>query len=184
MRSRAANVSGVAVSRRLRTRDRLRRIVLGTPASIAGTVYGTIVVMGAVTAGSQDAREPGRLAAVVVATVVVLWVAHVYAHGLGEAIGRGRRLDRDEFVSVARRELAIPMAAVTPTAALAFGGIGLLRDATAVWLALAIGLATLAVQGFRYAGLERLSRLGTAASVGMNVGLGLVIVALKVFLAH
>ena len=76
------------------TGGRVRRIVLGTSGTIAGTVYGTIVVMGVVTAGAGGARGPWELIAIVVSTVLVLWIAHVYAHALGEAIGRGRRLDR------------------------------------------------------------------------------------------
>ena len=166
------------------TGGRLRRIVLGTPASIAGTVYGTIVVMGVVTAGAGSAHGTWELIAIVVSTVLVLWVAHVYAHGLGEAIGRGRRLDRAEFVSVARRELAIPLAAVAPTCALALGAFGLFADGTALWLAMAIGLVTLGVQGARYSALEGLGRLGTVESIGLNLAFGLVIVALKALVAH
>jgi hypothetical protein len=177
-------VSAATAPRELRAQGRLGRILLGTPSSIAGTVYGTIVVMGAVTAGSHDAGEPWALAGIVVSTVIVLWIAHVYAHGLGESIGRGRRLDRAELFSVARRELAIPLAAVAPTASLVLGGLGVMRDTSAVWLALLIGLATLTVQGVRYARVERLGALGTATSVGLNLGLGLVIVGLKVLVAH
>jgi len=165
-------------------RSRLHEAVLGTPDTIAGTVYGTIVVMGAITAGAEGTRDPARLAVIVAATVLVLWLAHVYAHGLGESIARQRRLDRAELLSVARREFSIPLAAAAPTAALVLGGLELLRDATAVWLALAIGLATLAVQGGRYATLEHLGPLSAAATIAVNLGLGLVIVALKVFVAH
>jgi hypothetical protein len=165
-------------------RSRLGRIVLGTSDTIAGTVYGTIVVMGAITAGAQGVRDPWRLAAAVAATVIVLWLAHVYSHGLGEAVGRGRQLDRAELVAVARRELTIVLAAVAPVFALVLGGIGLVRESTAIWLALAVGLATLAVQGFRYAALEGLGARGTAKGVAVNVALGLAIIAAKVALAH
>ena len=82
------------------------------------------------------------------------------------------------------RELAIPLASVLPLAAIALGALGVVRDKTAIWLALAIGVATLAVQGIRYARLERLSRIGTLVSVALNLCLGLLIVALKVLLAH
>ena len=159
-------------------------MVLGSTGSIAGTVYGTIVVMGAITAGADAAQEPWRLAGIVAGTVIVLWLAHVYAHGLGEAIGRGKRLDRAELASVARRELAIPLAAVAPIAALMLGGIGIVRESRAVWVALAIGVVTLAVQGARYAGLEGFSRSGTIKVVALNVALGLFIVALKVVVGH
>jgi hypothetical protein len=67
---------------------------------------------------------------------------------------------------------------------LALGALRLVRDVTAIWLALAIGVAMLAVQGVRYARIERLSWIGTVVSVALNLSLGLAIVALKVFLAH
>lgn len=140
--------------------------------------------MGSITAGAMGTTDPWRLAVVVSTTVLVLWIAHVYAHGMGESIARGRRLDRPELASVARRELAIPLAAVAPVAALAAGGLGLFRDTTAGWLALAIGLVTLGVQGLRFAQLEGLGPLATAASVGTNLALGLAIVVLKVLVAH
>jgi hypothetical protein len=165
-------------------RGPVHRLVFGTPTSIAGTVYGTIVVMGAITAGAHADANPWRLGGIVAGTVVVLWIAHVYSHGLGESIALGRRLDRPEFLSVARRELAIPLAAVAPVAALALGGLGVLRESRSIWLAMLIGLATLAVQGFRYAGLEGLGRTATAASVALNLTFGLVIVALKVLVGH
>ena len=165
-------------------RGRLHAVVLGTADSIAGTVYGTIVVMGSITAGAEGTRDPVRLAVIVASTVLVLWLAHVYAHGLGESVARQRRLDRAELLSVARREFSIPLAAAAPTAALVLGGLDIVGDATAAWLALGIGLATLAVQGGRYAMLEHLGPPATAAIIAVNVGLGLVIVALKVFIAH
>ena len=162
----------------------LLRIALGTSESIAGTVYGTIVVMSAIALGAEATRDGWRLSSIVAASVIVLWFAHVYSHGLGEAIGRGHQLDRAEFVSVVRRELAIPMAAVAPICVLLLGAIGLFEERTAVWIALGIGFATLVAVGFRYAALERLDMRGTMIGVGTNVGIGLVIIALEVAVAH
>jgi hypothetical protein len=164
--------------------SRLSRVVFGSRDSIAGTVYGTIVVMGAIAAASGEGTDAGRLAAAVAATVVVLWIAHVYAHALGETVKLGRRLDLAELASVARRELSIALAGVAPVTALVLGSLGVLRESTAGWLAMAFGLATLLIQGIRYAGVERLSRLGTAVTVGINLGLGLLIVGLKAGLGH
>jgi hypothetical protein len=164
---------------------RARHLLSGPQGGIAGTVYGTIVVMATVTAGAHGpGTDAWRLAVVVATTVLVLWVAHVYAHGLAESLERERRLDRAEFAAIARRELAIPLAAVGPVAALVLGAVGVLRESTAGWLAIGIGVATLSVQGIRYARLERLSRLGTFVSVALNLALGLVIVAVKAALAH
>jgi hypothetical protein len=52
-------------------------------------------------------------------------------------------------VAIARRELGILHAAAGPTAALMLEAVGLLRASTSVWLALGIGLATLAAEGVR-----------------------------------
>ena len=160
-------------------------MLLGSPGGIAGTVYGTIVVMATVTAGSYgEDTDIWWLAVVVGVTVLVLWIAHLYSHVLAESLERRRRLDRAELSAVARRELAIPAAALAPVAALVLGGIGILGEQTAVWLALGIGMGTLAVQGARYAAVEQLGRTGTLAAIALNLFLGLVIVGLKALLAH
>jgi hypothetical protein len=151
---------------------------------IAGAVYGTIVVMGALVAGSKGEPDPARLGAIVSATVLVFWLAHVYSDALGETITRGRRLDRRELMDVARRELGIPLAAVGPLAALLLGAIGVLRDTTAIWIALLMGLGTLAVTGIAYARIERMGRPGTVAVVAVNLAFGLALVALKAALVH
>jgi hypothetical protein len=166
-------------------RMEVRRLVLGTRERIAGVVYGTIVVLAALAAGATAYQyDLWRLGAIVSASVLILWIAHAYAHALGESLKLGRRLTRAELMTITGRELAIPLASVLPLAAIALGALGVVRDRTAIWLALAVGVATLAVQGIRYARLERLSRTGTVVSVALNLSLGLLIVALKVILAH
>ena len=66
----------------------LERLLFGTRDRIAGTVYGTIIAMATIAAGSAGAVDPWRLATLVVGTVLVLWIAHVYAHSLGDRLGR------------------------------------------------------------------------------------------------
>ena len=161
------------------------RLVVGSSSTIAGAVYGTIVVLAAVTAGAKAFQyDLWRLVAIVVTTVLVLWLAHVYAHGLAESIEKGRRLDAAELAAIARRELAIPLAAVAPAGVLVLGAVDLIGGRAAVWLAIAIGVVTLGVQGLRYARVEGLGSAGTLLSVSANLALGLVIVALKVVVAH
>jgi len=164
---------------------RAKRLVFGRAGGIAGTVYGTIVVMATVTAGyNGEQTDAWRLAVVVAVTVLVLWIAHVYSDALAESLERGRRLDRAEFATIARRELTIPGAAVAPVAALVLGALGAIGEPTAVWLALGIGVATLGVQGARYAKIEQLGRPGTLAVISLNLLLGLAMVGLKALLAH
>jgi DMSO reductase anchor subunit len=168
----------------VRRSQALRRVVFGSREGIGDTVYGTIVVMAALTAGSRESGRLWQLVGIVAATVLVLWIAHVYSDTLNESIALGRRLDAAEFRSVARRELAIPLAAAAPVAALCLGAIGVFRESTAVWTALALGLATLAVQGLRYARLEATTPRQTIVTVALNLTLGLLIVGLKAGLAH
>lgn len=161
------------------------RLFYGTRTTIAGTVYGTIVVLAVLAAGATAFEDDlWGLAAIVVTTVLVLWVAHVYAHGLGESMQLDRRLDAAELGAIARRELAIPLAALAPAAVLVLGAVGVVRGSTAVWLAVGVGVATLALQGLRYAKVERLGPTGTIVAVAVNLVIGLAIVALKLVVAH
>jgi hypothetical protein len=165
--------------------SRVTNLLFGSRETIAGTVYGTIVAMGALAAGSHGGEvRPSQLAAIVAGTVIVLWIAHVYSHALAETIRLDRRLDAAELVSVARRELAIPLAGVAPVTALVLGAVGVFRESTAVWVALGFGIATLVIDGFRYAAADRLGPAGTLVTVSINLALGLAIVGLKAGLGH
>lgn len=169
----------------MRTPGSSRRLRDRSSQGIAGEVYGTIVVMGALAAGAHGGEIRSReLAGIVAGTAIVLWIAHVYAHSLAETISRGRRLDRAEVVSVARREIAMLLAAVPPIGALLLGALGILEDSTAGWLAMALGLAVLAIAGVQYATVERLGFLASALTILVNIALGLVIVGLKAGLGH
>jgi hypothetical protein len=164
---------------------RVWRVLFGSRATIAGTVYGTIIVLAVLAAGGNAYRkEPWHLVVIVVTTVVVLWLAHVYAHGLQKSLAQGRRLTAGELGQIARRELAIPAAGVAPAAALVLGALGVFRESTAVRIAFILGVVTLAVQGVRYAAVERLSGRAAVVAVLINLALGLALVALEVFVSH
>jgi hypothetical protein len=159
-------------------------VLFGAGGAIASTVYGTIVVMATVTAAYGAEQDPWRLAVIVWTTALVFWIAHLYAHGLAESISRRQRLTGPELAQIARRELGILLAAALPSSALLLGALGVVREARAVWLALALGLVTLGAEGIRYARLETLSRAATLVIVAANLGLGLLVVLLKVAVAH
>ncbi len=158
--------------------------LVGTGGGIASTVYGTVVVMATLTAAYATEKDPWRLAVLVWTTAFVLWVAHLYSHGLAESISRRQRLSALELSDIARRELGILLAAAVPSAALLLGALGILRESAAVWVALGLGLATLAAEGLRYAHIETLGRTATLSVVGANLAIGLFVVVLKVAIAH
>ena len=166
-------------------RSGFRELVAGSSETIAGTVYGTIIVMATLVAGAPAFRDDlWHLLAIVVVTTLVFWAAHIYAHGLAESLQLGRRLTGHELGQIAHRERAMGLSVVLPAAALVIGAFGVIRGSVAIWLALGLGVAALAAQGVRYARLERLSRSGTAVVVGLNLVLGLSLVILKVVVVH
>jgi hypothetical protein len=74
--------------------------------------------------------------------------------------------------------------AVPPLAALLLGVIGAVSTNAAVWIAFGFGLVVLAAQGIVFARVKRLRWPATLLVVAANVGLGLALVGLKVFLTH
>jgi hypothetical protein len=151
--------------------------------AIASGVYGTVTAMATVAAYGRSSH-PWTLAGVVSATAAVLWIAHVYAHSLSESIALRRPVELSLVLRIARREVTLVLAAVPPVAFLVVGASGLLKERTAVWLALGAGVVTLAVEGALYARLESLRFTRLLAAVATNVALGLIVVLLKVSLAH
>jgi hypothetical protein len=159
------------------------QLVFGVGGGIAGTVYGTVTVMSTIAAFGR-VKHPWDLAVLVVATALVFWIAHIYAHGLSESIAEGRPIRSRTLLPVARHESGILGAAVLPTILLVLGAAHVINPEHAAWWALAAGLATLVVQGMRYARLETLGTKGTLVVIAVNVGLGLFVVFLKFELAH
>lgn len=139
--------------------------------------------MATITAAYASEKNPWKLATTVAAAVLVLWIAHVYAHTLSETLAE-RGLSFGRVRSIARRELGIMLAAVLPVVSLALGALHVMRESTAVWVALAIGLVTLGAEGIRYARAERFGLAGILAATGLNLALGLLVVTLKVLVAH
>jgi hypothetical protein len=165
--------------------DRVKTLLVGDRQTVAGFVYGTIIVMSVLSAGAKSYRHSlWQLDALAAISALVLWVAHVYAHGLGESLRLGRRLSVGEVRSVARREYSIVLAAVPPVIAVALGAAGVIPAGSALWLAFGSGVVTLTAQGVRYARLEDLSFLATLVTVSINVLVGLTIIAAEVLVAH
>jgi hypothetical protein len=169
------------------TRDvgmaRLRRETMGE--RLGGFVYGTIVVLAVVVAGAKAYPDsPGRIAALVSVTTGVFWLAHVYSHGLAHSIGYHERLTPAALRRIARREAALVEAGLPSVAALLLGAVGVLEADTSIWVAQALGLAVLGAEGVVFARVEQLTPIGTAAVVAANLGLGLLLVGMKILVTH
>lgn len=152
---------------------------------VAGFTYGTLVALSMVIAGAKVYPDgPAQIAAFVVLTTVALWLAHVYAHTVGQSVSHERRVRVAELRHIARREGAMVEAALPPVVALLLGAFGVISTQLAIWVAFGLGLVVLAVQGVQFARIEGLSRLRTVLAVAANVGVGLILVAVKLVLAH
>jgi hypothetical protein len=152
--------------------------------AIAGKVYGTVVVLGVIAASSPAETEPSRIAALVLVTSVVFWLAHVYSQILATSIEAGRHARASDVRTIAAHEASVLYAAVLPVAALLLGAFDVVRDATAVWLAIAAGIGVLVAQGIAYARIERFGATATIGTVSVNVVLGLSLALLKALVGH
>jgi hypothetical protein len=162
---------------------RIGRSVLGE--RLAGFIYGTIVTLSVIVAGARAfPHDPGHVAALVGVTSIVFWLAHVYAHSLGESISHDEHLSVAEVRRIARREGSLIEAAVPPVAALLLGAVGILSERASLWLAFGLGLGVLFVEGIVFARHERLGLVGSVVVIALNLGLGGVLVALKLLLGH
>lgn len=152
---------------------------------LGGFIYGTIVVLAVVIAGARAyPHGAGHIVVLVVVTAVALWLAHVYAHGLAYAVAHDEHFSLAELQRIARREGSIVEATLPPVAALLLGAFGVVSTQVSVWAALALGMIVLAAQGVMFARVERLAWLGTIAVVAANLGLGVLIIGLKLLVTH
>lgn len=163
--------------------DRAGRIARGE--RLAGFIYGTIIVLSVIAAGAKAFPDAaGHVAALVAGTTVVFWLAHVYAHGLGQSVARDERLSLAELRHIARREASIVEAGLLPVAALLLHPLGLASAQVAVWIALAAGIGVLVAQGIAFGRVERLGPGRTLGVVALNLALGLLLIGLKLAFSY
>jgi hypothetical protein len=151
------------------------------PANLARAIYGYILATSLVAAFSEDDDySTTEVAVAVFVTGLVFWLAHVYASLLGERYAAGRRLTRSEIRAEFYAEWPLVQAFVPSIAVLLLGTIGLLSDDTAIWLAIAVGLAALLLWSLEIGRRERLSPLELAVMALVNGLFGVAVVLLKV----
>jgi hypothetical protein len=152
---------------------------------LGGFIYGTILVLAVIVAGAKAfEHEAAHIAGLVAVTVVVFWLAHVYADALAHAVAYDQHLSFADLRRIAHREASMVEAAVPSLVALLFGAFGIVSTSLAVWVAFGLGLAVLCAQGITFARVEHMGRLGTFAVVAANLGLGVALVALKLLVSH
>ena len=154
-------------------------------ARIAGAIYGTLLATAVVAglAGNESVGAAQGLAAVVV-TNTVFWVAHVYTDILAQRLETGTRPSGKVLAGVFAEEWPMVQSAWPASVLLLLGWVGVLERDTAYTLAIAAGVVAMAVWGATYARREGARWPGLVLSALVNVGLGLIVVALKVLVTH
>ncbi|MFD3402126.1 hypothetical protein ACFWUU_15660 [Kribbella sp. NPDC058693] len=156
------------------------------PASdYAGAIYGSLLAASVVagTGPGQEPPHPAQLTILLLATGVVFWLSHVYAHLVGERSARAL-VSAHAFRAAARRDWPIVQAAVPPAAAVAIGAAVGMSDSGAAWLALAVAVGSQVGWASYVAAVGGATRGRLVIVAAVNLVLGLLIVLLKAALTH
>jgi hypothetical protein len=149
-----------------------------------GAVYGSLLA-GSVIVGQAPLKEdvpPLELAVILLATGAVFWLVHVYSRSMGHLVVDGR-FNRSRLAHTMREESPIILAAVPPAvAALLAGAVG--EAPAAAWAAMIVAIAGQLVWAVIAARGVGAPPRTVAASLVVNLVLGLALVALKVFVGH
>jgi hypothetical protein len=161
-------------------RQRRRPHVARTSGSVTEAIYGLILATSVIAISREyDASNAGLIAATVLITGVVFWLAHVYARVLAGAITRQRRPQGAEVREAIRHDWPLVEVTVPLVLILALGAIGVLADRTAVLAAMLVALVELGAAG-AYAARASGARLpGIVAAAAIAVLLGSAVVLLK-----
>ena len=149
-----------------------------------GAVYGSLLAASVVVgqAPLQESVPPVELAVILLATGAVFWLVHVYSRTLGHYVIDGR-FHRHRLAHVMRDESPIILAAIPPAlAALIVGAIG--NASAAAWWAFFVAIAGQVIWAIVAAREAGQPPIGVFLAAAVNLGLGLVLVALKVAISH
>jgi len=148
----------------------------------ASAIYGSLLVVTLVAAQARSDAVTAFIAGTVVVGVGVFWLTEVWTEVITlRTLGP---ITRHQVVRLARAELPMLSAAVIPTILLASASLGVTTPELATNLALAAGIGQLFVWGL-IVGKAMDRGWGIALAVALvDCALGLLIVALKVWVLH
>jgi hypothetical protein len=157
-----------------------RRLTI-VAANPRGAIYGTIVASAVIAASNAGGKSPDLILTLTVSTLLVFWLAHVYAHFLDHEVRHDRTRWR-VLSSIMGQELSMLAAPALSILFLLLGALGLLNEPLAVRLALWSGVIQLFGWGIEV-GRRRGRAWPAAVLVGLiNAAFGVIIILLEVLL--
>ena len=145
----------------------------------AGAIYGIIAAM-AVIAGTASGSSHTKPLSLTVATLLVFWLAHVYAQALSHHLRGARRLEWSVLREAMIEERPLLEGPVPLLVVLTLGATGVLDQRQAMRVALWLGVAELLAWGILYARRQRWSWVTALVAGAVNALFGLLIVFLEV----
>jgi hypothetical protein len=150
------------------------------PANAARAVYGQILVTSVVGALSEDSEiDAGYILVSVVTTMLVFWLAHVYAEAMSRGLEARRHLRWAEIRRLAAAEWPLVQAAVPTAIVLGLGAVGALSTESAVDIAIGVGVVALFSWGLAIGRASGSSWAASLIGAAISAGFGLVVVGLK-----
>lgn len=148
-------------------------------------VYGVILVSAMVIVTGQDSEASLDVFLKVLGTVIVFWIAHVFADvvaGYGASAADESVSPRRLVAHGVRHSWGLLAAALLPLSMILLGAVGVLSDDAAVWTALWLDVVLLG--GLGYLAVARRTGRHAPRLVGalLTAALGVAIMALKVFI--
>src|SRR3954447_21799034 len=147
---------------------------------LAAAIYGAVQATALVAVLSEDAHlDSLELAFWVLLAVLVFWLAHAYAAVLAAGYVARRGLARTEVLAQLIGEWRMVQAAVPPAIVLVLGALHVFSKATAVSIAIGVGLAQLFLWAMAARRREGLTGMRLLTSALITAAFGAVIVFIK-----
>ena len=148
-------------------------------------IYGTVMGMVAIVSLAGAAPvEWWRASAIIVVDAVVIWMAHAYSQLIGQHAVAGRRLTGRELANTLQNTWPVVTAGMLLCIPLLLAGAGAWPVRLALRIASGLGIAFLAIIGWRVARKES-DRWGrTLLYSVLSASLGLFVVAAELLLRH
>jgi hypothetical protein len=150
---------------------------------VSAASYGSVLVLAAIPLIHVVDVASGWGWELVTGVGVATWVAHLFAEVLGEQVRHGTSdLDAGRIRQSMVDGLPIPLAALFPAVVLGLGGLDVLDEEVALWLAFGVALVQLIGVG-AFVGRSGSGRRTAAFAVGTAI-VGGVIGVVKLLLSH